>query len=352
MQPACRINLAWACLGLLASCSDPGAVNNGVREAEYFVFGTRVQVTLADVDEDTANQAFTQLQARLQSWHRDWHAWEPGKLTQINTILAGGGKTEADPDLIELIRHSQWAETATGGRFNAAIGRLVALWGFHTSDYPITAPPPDAAAITALTEQNPSTLDLNLDETRVESGNPSVQLDFGGIGKGFAVDLACKLLRELDVENAIVNAGGDLRAFGAPVGRAWRVAVENPLGGVLGAMEIQGDEAVFTSGNYARYLESSDQHRYAHILDPRTGWPAAGVLSVTVVSDTGWLADAAATALVVAGLSEWNEVATPLRLDEVLITDEQGRVFATPALAARMDWAPGIKPLSLEPDSP
>lgn len=343
MVSVCRLALVLACLGLLASCSDSGSEKDGFYDAEFFVFGTRVLVTLADVDEETADLAFTHLQSRFQDWHRDWHAWEPGKLTQINDALAQGQSIAVDTELAELIRLSQYAENSSQGRFNPTIGRLIGLWGFHTSNYPISGPAPAAADIADLVRLNPSTSDLTWSEEKLSSSNPAVQFDFGGIGKGYAVDLACRIIKSLGVANAIVNAGGDLRAFGLHGDRPWRVAVENPLGGVLGGLEIRQDEAVFTSGNYARYRETDNQQRYPHILDPTTGWPASNVMSVTVVAEEGWLADAAATAIIVAGISGWSEVATELDVNQVLITDEQGRIYATQEMLARMEFSADVQ---------
>ena len=98
---------------------------------------------------------------------------------------------------------------------------------------------------------------------------------------------------------------------------------------------VHGDEALFTSGNYARFRQD-EQERYPHILDPRNGWPVRDVASATVISGNGALADAAATALIVAGLDEWMAVARSLGLIQVLIIDDAGRVYLTPEMEARV----------------
>jgi thiamine biosynthesis lipoprotein len=156
------------------------------------------------------------------------------------------------------------------------------------------------------------------------------------------VDLAIEHLKTQAVKGAIVNAGGDVRTFGTQGGRAWRIAVQNPLGGIIGIIETDSDEAVFTSGNYQRFGVDENGFRYAHILDPRTGWPVSQVLSATVIADSGMVADAAATALVVAGLDEWQQVATGMQLDFVLLTDEAGKVYVTRAMQARLQLSPEL----------
>ncbi|MGD8384170.1 MAG: FAD:protein FMN transferase [Lysobacterales bacterium] len=310
--------------------------------AELFVFGTIAEIKLWGVTPDKASQAFAQLDRMFQAMHHDWHAWKPGRLTAINKAFKAGRTAVADPEIITMIRRSQQLEKATGGRFNPAIGALIELWGFHTSDFPIIGPPPSQAQIDRLLKAAPSTLDIHIDGLRVSSDNPAVQLDFGGIAKGYAVDLAVARLRKLGIDNAIVNAGGDLRAIGKHGKRPWRVAVRKPGGGNIGSIEVRGDEAIFTSGNYERFRQDKTR-RYPHILDPATGWPAKDIASVTVISDEGMLADAAATALVVAGLDDWPQVAAALKLDQVAVVDEHGTVYLTPAMQKRIEFSGDVK---------
>ena len=326
---------------LITACSEPPPLT-----AEYYVFGTLVEVAVSGVDKQTANRAFTDLQQSLQNMHRDWHAWEPGDLTELNRALAAGQTREVAADIAHLIRQSQVLEQRTGGRFNPAIGGLVELWGFHTSEFPVVGPPPQPDAILAWVEQQPSMSDIHVEKHVVWSTNPAAQLDFGGIAKGFGVDLAARLLRRHGITDAIVNAGGDLRAFGNHQGRRWRVAVRNPLGGIIGSIEITGDEAVFTSGNYQRFRQDGTD-RYPHIIDPRNGYPARDVIAVTVMADEGALADAAATALVVAGLTEWPDVAASLGLDKILVTDRNGRLYVTAAMNRRIEWAEQVDPATV-----
>lgn len=335
-----RLALVFSWIIPLSSCFE-----SPLKEAQYFVFGTQVQVSLADVNEELADRAFADLQQRFQAMHRDWHAWEPGKLTAINQAFSNGATAPADAEMIKLVQFSQQMEKKSGGRFNAGIGQLIRLWGFHTSEFPIRGPAPAASDIAALVALHPSTMEIEISDGVLHTRNRSVQLDFGGIAKGYAVDLACDRLKQLGVMNAIVNAGGDLRAFGSRGSKPWRVAIRNPLGGILGGLEIHHDEAVFTSGNYERYRETDTLERFPHILDPRNGWPARQIMSATVVTDQGWLADAAATALVVAGLDEWPEVAAAMEIDLVLIVDEQGKVYVTPDLLERLELVTELEPV-------
>lgn len=335
--------LSLTAIGLLVGiCLAACAQRPGEEKAQFYVFGTLMEVSLWDTGSDEAQNAFSELQALFRGMHLEWHAWEPGTLVEINRAFAAGQPALASPSIVEMVRHSREVEKGSGGRFNPAIGGLVRLWGFHTSEYPILGPPPGREQIRELVREHPSSLDIRIDGLELSTSNPAVQLDFGGIAKGYAIDIACEKLRELGVKNAIVNAGGDLKAMGDHGTRPWRIAVRKPGGGIIGTLETTGAEAVFTSGNYERFRQDESQ-RYPHILDPRTGWPVENVASATVITRDGWLADAAATALIVAGLDEWQEVARALGLEQVMLVDEDGKAWLTPEMNERLEFVEGIE---------
>jgi thiamine biosynthesis lipoprotein len=302
--------------------------------SQLFLFGTIVEVTIRSVDQRSADTAVAELQQRFTGLHKDLHAWEEGQLTGINHAFANGQSVPSSADILNLVQRSQHLEQHTGGTLNPAKGALVALWGFHTSVYPVIGPPPTQQQIRTNLQGSPSTLDIEIAGDALFSRNPAVQLDFGGVAKGLAVDIAIEILQQHGIDDAIVNAGGDLRAIGDAGNRPWRVAVRRPGGGIIGSLDTIANEAVFTSGSSERYREHETE-RYPHILDPRTGYPASGLSSVTVIADEGLLADAAATALFVAGPEDWPEIASALGLDQVLVIEESGDMQITPAMQDR-----------------
>ena len=344
-----RILLLLLAAGLVAGLGLSACQRQTEQKADLFVFGTIVSISLWDVSDTQASTAFADLQLQFQDMHENWHAWEPGRLTRINQAFAQGQSAAADARMIDMIRRSQQLETASGGRFNIAIGGLIGLWGFHTSDYPILGPAPTQDRIDEWVLRQPSSHDIKINGLQLHSDNPAVQLDFGGIGKGLAVDVAIEHLRQLGINNAVVNAGGDLRAIGTHGSRPWRIAIQQPGGDAVGYIDLSADEAIFTSGNYTRFRQDKQQ-RYPHILDPRSGWPAKDIASVTVIANTGVVADAAATAMVVAGLNEWPQVARALQLQEVAVIDEQGTVYVTPAMAERVHFGQQVKTVLVELD--
>jgi len=344
MKPAAPALAVLTCLLAVAGCQS----QSRVYQAQFFIFGTVLEVSIQGVDEGAANAAFQELQQDFQAMHRDWHAWEPGALVRINEAFAADRTALADPSTVELIRRSQALEKATEGRFNPAIGAVIRLWGFHTSDYPIEGPPPPPAAIRTLVDRQPSSLDIRIDGSTVSSSNPAVQLDFGGIAKGYAIDLACAKLRALGIRDAVINAGGDLRAIGDHGDRPWRIGIRDPGGGVIGSIETRPDEAVFTSGNYERFRQDATE-RYPHILDPRTGWPVSGLSSATVIAGDGTRADASATALLVAGPNDWARVAQSLGLSQVMVVGDDGTVYMTPEMSGRVELREGIEAIVVDP---
>ncbi len=309
----------------LAGCQDAEEVET----AEYHVFGTQVEVRFRGADTDTAGRATEALGRDFQRMHDNWHPWQSGELTRLNRDLADGEWTEAPEDLLELLEYSQEMERRSGGRFNAALGKLSALWGFHTSEFPITDPPPDSDDIDSIIGWRPSTLDIAVDGQRLRSDNRRVQLDFSGIGKGKAALRACDVLADHNISDALVNLGGDVMICG-PAETPWQVGIRDPEGGVLGTLEAGQRSAIFTSGHDQRYAEWEGE-RYPHILNPFTGRPVEEALQATVIADDPMLADAAATALVVSGSEQWEAVAAAMGADQVLVVTEDGDIRASEA---------------------
>jgi thiamine biosynthesis lipoprotein len=302
---------------------------------QLLVFGTLVDVKLWGVEEKTAQAATAQLAEDFNFMHDTWHAWHPGTLGRINQMLASGEPFAGAPSVLPLIKRGAELSEASGGLMNPAIGKLIALWGF-ASDDPPHGPPPSDADIQALVAQHPSMKDIVIDGINLRGTNPALKLDFGAFAKGYALDRAIERLREMGIENAVVNAGGNLRAIGRHGDRPWNVGIRHPREeGILASVQVEGDEAVITSGDYERYFDYEGV-RYDHIIDPRTGWPTQGVASVTVFADQGDLGDAASTALAVAGPDAWLPIARRMGVKGVLLVATDGRIFMTPSLKDRI----------------
>lgn len=324
---------------MVAACGAP----KDAWQTQFFTFGTLVELSIHGVGDPAAEQAAVLVEQDFALMHHDWHAWEDGKLTAINAALASGEAAEIDEFMQPLLAEAGRLSSASGGLFNPLLGRLVALWGFHATPLPIGTLP-DAAAIDALLAEPPEAADISIGNGRVLSGNPNAQYDLGAFAKGYGIDRVIEHLRQLGIDNAIVNAGGDLRAIGRHGERPWRIGIRHPReAGILASIEVSGDESIFTSGDYERYFEV-DGRRYHHIIDPRTGYPASETTSVTVIHTDAATADAAATALFVAGPEEWVAIARAMGVRYVMLIDRDGIAHMNPAMQKRIVFESGSPP--------
>jgi thiamine biosynthesis lipoprotein len=333
VMPCQYIRLAvLVCILLLSACTRGPADH----QQTLLVFGTLLEIKAYTDRPQRFAAAVGELDREFQTMHRQWHAWKgEGELVRLNRAFAEGRSLEVSASLAQLLRRARRYAEQSDELFNPASGRLIGLWGFH-SDEPPGGPPPDPARIEALLQAAPSMSDIRFDGERLAADNPAVALDLGAFAKGYALNLALDLLKERGFDSAIVNAGGDLCVAGRHGDRPWMIGIRHPLGeGVIASLGVSDGECVLTSGNYERYREYQGI-RYAHIIDPRTGYPVRHVVSATVISKDGALADAAATALSVAGPEHWRKIAGQMGLGEVMLVDEQGVVYMTPAMQRRL----------------
>jgi FAD:protein FMN transferase len=320
---------------LLVSGCSRGPSN---QQQTLLVFGTLLDIQAYTNQPDTFNSAVQSLDKTFQKMHREWHAWKgEGELVRLNKAFAAGKALSVSPQLTELIGQAKEYAEKSDQLFNPAIGKLIGLWGFHR-DEPPGGPPPDAGQIKSLLRSAPSLSDVKIQGNLISSSNPDVSIDLGAFAKGYALKLAIDELKRLGIGNAIVNAGGDLCVSGRHGDRPWMIGIRHPMGeGVIASVGVSDGECVLTSGNYERYREY-EGIRYAHIIDPRSGYPVKHVASATVISRDGGLADAAATALSVAGPKQWQRIAVQMGLTEVMLVDDKGSVYLTPEMQARIKF--------------
>ena len=317
-----------------------------VYQQQVLALGTLVDISLYGVDEEKTAKAVTTVTNTMEAIHHDWHAWQPSKLTYINEQLAMGNSVSLSTEQQTLIQQGIEFAQQSDDLFNPAAGKLISLWGFHSDERPDTAPPTESD-IAALVKAAPKMSALVLSDNQLSSPNADVLIDVGGYAKGYAVDQAIEALRKMGINNAIVNAGGDLRAIGNKGERAWRIGIRHPRQpGVLASLETADNESVFTSGDYERYFEYQGQ-RFHHIIDPRNGHPARGVSSVTIIHQDATRADAAATAVFIAGTQHWRETARAMDIDEVMLIDLEGTVYMTEAMSQRIRFETETPPKTI-----
>nr|MDP2191913.1 FAD:protein FMN transferase [Rhodoferax sp.] len=319
---------------LLAGCKK----NENTYATQGKVFGTSVQISIYGESQARANVLGTRVLQEFERLHHKFHAWQPSALTALNDSIARGETFQADAEMVDLLKAATALAENSDNTFNPAIGRLIRLWGFQSSE--ITPQGPSAAQVKRWVDANPRMSDLVFDGTRISSRNKAVMLDLGGFAKGYALDRAAQILRAEQVEAALVNIGGNILAIGQPGERPWRVGVQDPRGdGMVASVDLHDNEAIGTSGDYQRYF-MQDGKRRPHIIDPRTGEPIDLVASVTIITaggtDAGTRSDGNTKPLFIVGPQHWQVMAQRLGLKEVMLIDVNRNIEITPALRTRM----------------
>ncbi|MCK4706171.1 MAG: FAD:protein FMN transferase [Gammaproteobacteria bacterium] len=301
-------------------------------------FGTLIDVTLYDVEPALAEKALNQIEANFNQYHADWTSWQESPLTRANQKLAAKQTAQLHTSIIPLIKKSLALSKSSHGLFNPGINSLISLWQLHRSDEP-NIQPPNHQDILEWLQNKPGMSDLELNGQQLRSSNPAVQLNFGAFAKGYAIDLCFDYLQSIGIKNAVINAGGDLSVRGQHGERPWKIGIRHPREDhIIAWLEAQDQESIFTSGDYERFYEYKGQ-RYHHILDPRTGYPARGSTSVTVIHNNAGTADAAATALFVAGPEQWKDIARSMDIEYVMLIDTQGSIHMTTKMAQRIHFS-------------
>jgi len=301
-------------------------------EARLYAMGTWVDIAVFS-SEDTAARLFEEAEAFLRRFEVDYYAWADGELARINRELAARGEATAEPAMAALLREARRLTIASEGAFDPAVGALVEQWGFHSAFAEPAPPPPEA--LDAWRRSGASLAAVEIDGVVLRTTLPGLKLDLGAIAKGAAVDRLVELAGRHGIRDALVNAGGDLRVLGRHRGRPWRIGIKDPRAdGVLGVVELEDGEAAFTSGDYERFVDRGGR-RLHHILDPRTGLPVEATRAVTVIAQSGVVADAAATALFVAG-DDWHRIARQVGAEAALRVDAEGEIEATESMRRRL----------------
>jgi thiamine biosynthesis lipoprotein len=305
-------------------------------KAQMLVFGTLVQITTYTDTQAQAEKAIHAVETRFQQFHHEWHAWEKGGIvSKMNQAIQQQQPIQVADSVKSFILKSQQLAKQSDYLFDPGIGALIALWGFHSEHW--QGPPPSGEQISHWLKSRPSIADLYFKNNLLYSRNADVSLDFGGNAKGLALDIAIDELRSAGIENAVVNIGGDMRVIGHKNRRdAWAIGIQDPTDPqrALAEVDLSGDLSIVTSGTYQRYFEWQG-HRFSHILNPNSGYPASGLVSVTVIHADATTADAAATALLIAGPQHWRETAEKMGIHEVLVIDENGQIQQTKAMEKR-----------------
>jgi thiamine biosynthesis lipoprotein ApbE len=272
-------------------------------ERAFYVMGTILEFKLYCEDKEFCNKAISDAYSevkRLDDMLSDYKA--DSKVAEVNSH-AGTGKIRVPPEFVELTERSIFFSNLTDGAFDITVGKLMELW--RNGQQKNTIPDSEAIKKTVSECVGYEKIMLHAQENQVELKSPCLSIDFGGIGKGYAIDRAVRILRDKGIKSGLINFSGNLYAIGAPPGeKGWSIGVKHPRNKdeVLTFIEVK-DRGVSTSGDYERYFEINGK-RFSHIFDPRTGYPVETVPSATVIAENATDADALSTAISVMGKAE------------------------------------------------
>jgi thiamine biosynthesis lipoprotein len=307
-----RILLGAASLLLVLYLLPPAQTATPV-EKYHLAMGTVVRLAIY-APEDDASRFFDLAVAELDRIDSLMSRHSPtSEVTYVNRQAAESA-VAVSADMTRVLARSLWFARLTNGAFDPTLGALTALWGFPDA----RVPPGDSQIDSALALTGHQQLELT--ENRVRFLRRGMGLDLGAAAKGYAVDRTVRLLQAAGVEAGLVEAGGDIRFWGAkPDGRNWRFGVQHPRQKddlvVVDGVNIQ---ALATSGDYERVFEY-DGRQYHHLLDPITGHPARRAVSATVWAETAMEADILATAAFVMGPGAAVELIESMPETETLI---------------------------------
>lgn len=248
--------------------------------------------------------------------------------TSLVNANAGIAPVQVDKEVYDLIERSIAISRITQGAFDITYGSIdKSLWNFDKSMKKLPSKE-DALKMVHLINYN--NIILNPENHTIFLKEKGMRIGFGGIGKGYAAEMAKALLIKKGVLSGIINASGDLTAWGLqPNGRQWRIGISNPdrPQDIFSYVDISG-KAVATSGNYEKYI-LIDGRKYSHTIDPKTGLPISGIKSVTVISANAEFADAMATPIAVMGIKAGLYLIDQIPDLHCIIIDDNNKIYTS-----------------------
>jgi thiamine biosynthesis lipoprotein len=297
------------------------------------MMATLVTITVRGCDADALEARVREAFAEMERLASILSEWDPRSATSRVNDNAGNAPVGVPRELEEVLLAAGETSRLTSGAFDATWAALAPLWKFD-GKVPRLPPAEEVKRQRALVDHRHLVVDREAHTAYLE--HPGMRIGLGGIAKGYIAQAAADLLVSRGVRDVLVAASGDIAARGRNGDRAWTVAVRNPAGGVLATVDLH-DESISTAGDYERFFVI-DGRRYHHILDPRTGYPAHGTRSVTVIAPRGVLADGLDTGLLVMGAERGAKVAASAGV-AALFVDDAGKLHFSPGAAGRFSLA-------------
>jgi FAD:protein FMN transferase len=292
------------------------------------LMGNRFEFTVIAEDEQTGNTAIDLAIAEVRRIENLLTTYSDLSQTSLINENAGVQPVKVDEEVINLIERSIRISEITDGAFDITYGSIdKSLWNF---DQGMTSLPDEETALKSVGLIDYRNVIINKKKSTVLLKNKGMRIGFGGIGKGYAADMAKLVLQQLGIKSGIVNAAGDLVTWGTQIGgHEWTVGIADPeqTDRPFSALKIS-NMAIATSGSYEKYVTIRGK-RYSHTIDPKTGLPVSGVKSVSIICPSAELADALATPVVVMGVKVGLALINQIKQVACIVIDDEDRVFTT-----------------------
>ena len=288
--------------------------------------GNQFEFTVITANENEAEKLFEVAITEIQRIEKLLTTFSNDSITAKINEMAGIQAVEVDDEVFQLIKRAQFISKITQSAFDISYGSLdKKFWNFDLQMTSLPNPNEAKKSVALINYEN-----IILDETNqtVFLKNKGMRIGFGGIGKGYAAEMAKKKLIEANVESGIVNASGDLSAWGFQEnGEPWTIGIADPnqKNAIFSAFKIT-NRAVATSGNYEKFVIINNK-KYSHTIDPKTGYPVSGIKSVTILAENAEIADALATPVTVMGIDIGLDFINQLKNIGCIIVDDNNKTY-------------------------
>jgi len=289
--------------------------------------GSRFDITVVANDSEKGEEYIDLAVNEISRIERLISSWDPNSQTSEINRNAGVKPVKVDKELFDLIQRAIGISKLSDGAFDISYASMDKVWKFDGS---MTQMPDEETIRNSVSKVGFQNILLDKENSSVFLKLSGMKIGFGAIGKGYAADKAKALLIEKGVVSGIINASGDMNTWGLqPDGKEWKVAITNPMDkNKAFALMPVSNSAVVTSGNYEKYVTFNGK-QYSHIIDPRTGYPTTGIISVTVFAPKAEIADALATSIFVMGIEVGLNRVNQLPKIECIIIDDKGAIHTS-----------------------
>ena len=303
-------------------------MNKVAYREEMMLMGNRFEITVVETDPIQAKAHIHAAVQEISRIERLLSTYKPDSETNLINAQAGLAPVTISSETFGLIERSIRLSKITQGAFDISYGSVdKSLWNFDSKMKSLPDPETARKMVRLIDFRK---IELDPEKTTVFLKEAGMRIGFGGIGKGYAAEMAKVLLKDRGVESGIVNASGDLTVWGVqPDGQEWTIGIAHPDAAEWPFSFLSmKDSAIATSGNYEKFVMIGGK-KYSHTIDPRTGLPVTGIKSVTILSPNAELCDAIATPVTIMGIEAGMHLVNQLYQVECIIIDDHNKLYTS-----------------------